>query len=153
MHLNLILIKESWDEMYHGFQNNCKVIRNYSWAVNQHIRMTSEGSCDTEDWSNYCWRFSFDITGMNYSKKKIYIYTVYMYVCIHTHTHTHTHIYIYILYTVYINIFLIVLTLHNEYFYCIFDPILCSTWVNLIEHIHSKVIKNLIDPKPSNGSV
>ncbi len=23
-----------------------------SWAVNQHIRMISEGSCDTEDWSN-----------------------------------------------------------------------------------------------------
>ncbi len=23
-----------------------------SWAENQHIRMTSEGSCDTEDWSN-----------------------------------------------------------------------------------------------------
>ncbi len=23
-----------------------------SWAPNQHIRMTSEGSCDTEDWSS-----------------------------------------------------------------------------------------------------
>ncbi len=23
-----------------------------SWASNQHIRMISEGSCDTEDWSN-----------------------------------------------------------------------------------------------------
>ncbi len=23
-----------------------------SWAANQHIRMISEGSCDTEDWSN-----------------------------------------------------------------------------------------------------
>ncbi len=23
-----------------------------SWAVNQHIRMISEGSSDTEDWSN-----------------------------------------------------------------------------------------------------
>ncbi len=22
------------------------------WAPNQHIRMISEGSCDTEDWSN-----------------------------------------------------------------------------------------------------
>ncbi len=22
------------------------------WAANQHIRMISEGSCDTEDWSN-----------------------------------------------------------------------------------------------------
>ncbi len=28
-------------------------IGNYvSWAPNQHIRMISEGSCDTEDWSN-----------------------------------------------------------------------------------------------------
>ncbi len=26
---------------------------NVSWAANQHIRMISEGSCDTEDWSNY----------------------------------------------------------------------------------------------------
>ncbi len=25
---------------------------NVSWAANQHIRMISEGSCDTEDWSN-----------------------------------------------------------------------------------------------------
>jgi len=24
----------------------------FSWAANQHIRMISEGSCDTEDWSN-----------------------------------------------------------------------------------------------------
>ncbi len=28
------------------------IIRNVSWAANQHIRMISEGSCDTEDWSN-----------------------------------------------------------------------------------------------------
>ncbi len=26
--------------------------KNVSWAANQHIRMISEGSCDTEDWSN-----------------------------------------------------------------------------------------------------
>ncbi len=25
---------------------------NVSWEANQHIRMISEGSCDTEDWSN-----------------------------------------------------------------------------------------------------
>ncbi len=25
---------------------------NVSWAANQHIIMISEGSCDTEDWSN-----------------------------------------------------------------------------------------------------
>ncbi len=28
------------------------IIRNVSLAVNQHIRKISEGSCDTEDWSN-----------------------------------------------------------------------------------------------------
>ncbi len=26
--------------------------KNVSWAANQHIRMISEGSCNTEDWSN-----------------------------------------------------------------------------------------------------
>jgi len=31
--------------------------RNVSWAPNQHIRMISEGSCDTEDQSNGCWNF------------------------------------------------------------------------------------------------
>ncbi len=28
------------------------MIRNYSWATSPHVRMISEGSCDTEDWSN-----------------------------------------------------------------------------------------------------
>ncbi len=28
------------------------IIRNVFWAENQYIRMISEGSCDTEDWSN-----------------------------------------------------------------------------------------------------
>ncbi len=28
------------------------IIINVSWAANQHIRMITEGSCDTEDWSN-----------------------------------------------------------------------------------------------------
>jgi len=27
------------------------IIRNVSWASNHHIRVISEGSCDTEDWS------------------------------------------------------------------------------------------------------
>ncbi len=27
--------------------------------------MFSEGSCDNEDLSNACWKFSFDITAMN----------------------------------------------------------------------------------------
>ncbi len=32
---------------------------NNPWAPNQHIRIISEGSCDTEDWSNDCCKFSF----------------------------------------------------------------------------------------------
>ncbi len=28
------------------------IISNVSWAANQYIRMISEGSCDTEDWSD-----------------------------------------------------------------------------------------------------
>ncbi len=28
------------------------IIRNVSWVALEHIRMISEGSCDTEDWSN-----------------------------------------------------------------------------------------------------
>ncbi len=44
-------------------------IRNVSWAADPHIRMISEGSCDPEDWSNDCWKFSFDITGINYILK------------------------------------------------------------------------------------
>ncbi len=35
-------------------------------AQNQHIRMISEGSCDTEDWSNDYWKISFGITRINY---------------------------------------------------------------------------------------
>ncbi len=49
------------------------VIRNVTWAPNQHIRMISEGSCDTEDWSNGCWKFSFAITGINYILKDVQV--------------------------------------------------------------------------------
>jgi len=34
-----------------------------STSPNQHIRRISEGSCDTKDWNNGCWKFSFAITG------------------------------------------------------------------------------------------
>jgi len=44
--------------MYNGFHKNIKqqniMRRIVSWAPHQHIRMISEGSCDTEDWSNGC---------------------------------------------------------------------------------------------------
>jgi len=36
--------------------------RNASFAQNQHIRMITEWSCDTEDWSNDTKNFSFAIT-------------------------------------------------------------------------------------------
>ncbi len=35
--------------------------------------MISEGSCDTEDWSNDAEKFSFAITGINYIWKYIKI--------------------------------------------------------------------------------
>ncbi len=38
--------------------------KNVFSATNKHIRLISEGSCDTED----CWKFSFAITGINYIK-------------------------------------------------------------------------------------
>ncbi len=42
------------------------------WAPNQHIRIISErATCDTEDWSNGCWKFWFAITGIDYVLKYI----------------------------------------------------------------------------------
>ncbi len=47
--------------MYHSFHTKILIIpsvltliliRNVSCAPTQHVRMISEGSCDTEDWSN-----------------------------------------------------------------------------------------------------
>ncbi len=49
-----------------------ELIRNVSYAANQHIRIISDGSCDTEDWSNYD-KFNFAITGRNYILKYIKI--------------------------------------------------------------------------------
>jgi len=48
--------------------------RNVSWAENQHVRKISEGSCDTEDWSNDAekWKYekcSFDMTGKKWPFK------------------------------------------------------------------------------------
>ncbi len=41
------------------FNFNLIIRRNVSWAANLLIRMISEGSYGTEDWSNVCWKFSF----------------------------------------------------------------------------------------------
>ncbi len=54
------------------YQFSTLVIRNVSWAVNQYIRMISEGSCDTEDWSNDAENSAL-ITGINYILKYIEI--------------------------------------------------------------------------------
>ncbi len=63
---NFLFINESWKKN-HDFHNNNKkaaqlfstvviVIRNGFWAPKQHIRMSFEGLCDTEDWSNGYYR-------------------------------------------------------------------------------------------------
>ncbi len=57
-------------KMYHGFHKNMK--KHFSWAANQHIRMISEGSCDTEDWSNDAENSAL-ITEINYIFKYIQI--------------------------------------------------------------------------------
>ena len=45
---------------------------NVSWAADQHVRMISEGSCDTEDWSNDAENSAL-ITGINYTLLYIHI--------------------------------------------------------------------------------
>ncbi len=42
-----------------------KIKKEVNWAPNQLIGMISEESCDTEDWSKGCWKFSFAIPGIN----------------------------------------------------------------------------------------
>ncbi len=62
--------------MYHGLQKNeapqLFSILIFFFASNQHIRMISEGSCDTEDWSNDAENSAL-ITGINYILKYITI--------------------------------------------------------------------------------
>jgi len=50
---------------YNINQHNClTLIRFFFFEHHQDIRKISEGLCDTEDWSNGCWKFSFAITGI-----------------------------------------------------------------------------------------
>ncbi len=65
-------------------------------TTNQHIKMISEGSCESEDWSNDVENAAL-LSGINnilkhIKQKKIYIHTQY------THTHTHTHTCVCVLY-------------------------------------------------------
>ncbi len=48
------------------------ILSSLSLAANHHIRMISEGSCDTEDWSNDAENSAL-ITGINYVLKYIQI--------------------------------------------------------------------------------
>ncbi len=65
--------------MYHGFHKNMKqhnfstwmILRNVSWAANQHISMISEESCVT-DWSNDAENSAL-ITAVNYILRYIHI--------------------------------------------------------------------------------
>jgi len=56
-----IYLKKKTKNMKQLFSPLIIIIINVFWAVNHHIRMISEGSCDTEDWFNY----SALITGIN----------------------------------------------------------------------------------------
>ncbi len=48
------------------------IIKNASWAANQHIGVISEGSCDTEDWSNDAENSDL-ITEINYILQSFWI--------------------------------------------------------------------------------
>ena len=68
--LNFLFIKESWKKnIVHKYFVQLYTI-NVSWAADHHIRMISEGSCDTEDWSNDAENSAL-ITGINYFIKYI----------------------------------------------------------------------------------
>ncbi len=82
IHLRILETKK---RTYQHFHKNIKQyitvfdidkIRNVSWAPNQHIRMISEGSCDTECWRNGRWKFSFR------NWKWFYIYLLFYNYCI-----------------------------------------------------------------------
>ncbi len=66
-----LFIKESWTKYVSLCPQKYQTAEMFSTLINlaQLIRMISEGSWDTEDWSNGCWKFSFAITGVNYILK------------------------------------------------------------------------------------
>ncbi len=68
--LNFLFIEESWKKCITVLSQLflALIISNVSWAPNQHIRMISEGSCDTEDYSNDAENSAL-ITGINYTFK------------------------------------------------------------------------------------
>ncbi len=75
--LNFLILKK------HSFHKNMKHTTVFNidnkkcfWAANQHIRMISEESCDTEDWSNM--KIQLYITWINYNLQYIHIENSYV---------------------------------------------------------------------------
>jgi len=74
---NFLFIKKSWNICITFFtkilrSSNCwlVIIRNVNWAPNQHIRIITEESFDTEDWSNM---LLFSVNAVKYIKWKTVI--------------------------------------------------------------------------------
>ncbi len=63
--VQLLIHQKIMYKMYHASWENTEhstfTIRNGVWSTNQHITMISEGSCDSEDWSND----AENLTGIN----------------------------------------------------------------------------------------
>ncbi len=70
------ILKKQFAQKYYLAQLFSTLLKiwNVSLAANQHISMSSEGSCDTEDWSNDGNdEIQLCITGINYILKCIII--------------------------------------------------------------------------------
>ncbi len=79
--LQIIFISSKYWSFEHSFHHswkentklfNCDIRKNISWAPNRHIRMISEESCDTEDWSKQLRYFQLE-----------YILTVFILIILH----------------------------------------------------------------------
>ena len=66
--LNFTLIKAFWKKNLYTTVFNIENNNTYLLSINHHIRMISEGSCDTEDWSNDAENSTL-ITEINYYVK------------------------------------------------------------------------------------
>ncbi len=70
--INFLLIKKSWKYI--------SVFPQTIISINQHIR---KRSCDTEDWSDGCWKNNLSLIGINYTFKYSKTENVSGYVCNH----------------------------------------------------------------------
>ncbi len=90
--MDFLFNKESWNiidflfftvstKQHNSFINNWALkITDNNWAANQHIRMISEGSCDTENWSNDAENSAL-ITEINYIILNIFKLEISQYSC------------------------------------------------------------------------